>query len=199
MLTNKLALVLFAILPVCLAATVCHADHDESVDGDLSGIFTAPDQFVLSPGSNIFIASQQGDPFGRDVDYFTVTIPVGFQLSSVILDSHSEFFNLAFLGLAEGTSFPFNFDAPDPALLLGGIIFGGEQLGTDILPVAGMLGGSQGFTPPLPSGSYTVWLNQTGPQTTSGFNFQVTAVPEPAGLALLGLGSLIALAHRRRR
>ena len=58
--------------------------------------------------------------------------------------------------------------APD---LLGGLVYGDSNVNTDILPEMGMLDGATGFTPPLPTGTYTIWLNQTGTVSAATINF----------------------------
>jgi hypothetical protein len=77
---------------------------------------------------------------------------------------------------------------------------GAGNVGLDILPSMGTGAGSQGFTAPLAAGSYTFWIQQLGALTNYDFNFAVTRVPEPSSLllAVVGLGILPLLAHRRR-
>ena len=56
--------------------------------------------------------------------------------------------------------------------MLGGITYGSGNLDTDMLPQMGQLG--QGFTPPLPTGTFTLWLNQTGPVSEATLRFVVS-------------------------
>ncbi|MEL6381914.1 MAG: hypothetical protein AAFQ89_05475 [Cyanobacteria bacterium J06626_18] len=111
------------------------------------------------------MAQQQGEECGLDVDYFAVTVPEDSILTALTLDAYeADPGNLAFLGIAEGDIFPFSFeDDPDVSALLGGIVYGEESVGIDVLPMIGTLEGAQGFIDPLVSGDYTVWLNQVGP------------------------------------
>ena len=149
--------------------------HDESVNGDLSNDNSAPDAFTLSLGANRVTANQQGDPI--DIDYITISITEGNQLSSIILDDYvADENNPAFIGIVEGTTFPVDVAAgtnPEPSALLGGLIYGVGNIGTDILEDIGILGGAQGFVPPLPAGDYTVWLNQTGTNSEATLNFVI--------------------------
>ena len=176
----KLFLSAPAVTLLLVSAPAFAINFDEATMGDLSNLFTDPNEFTLDPGDNVFVAEQQGNDFGLDIDYFTVTVPEGATLTALTLDDYeAEVGNLAFLGIAEGDTFPFNFDAPDVSALLGGITYGSDNEGTDVLPAVATLGGAQGFAAPLDSGDYTVWLNQTGAPSTATFNFQVEATPEP--------------------
>ncbi|MEO0570720.1 MAG: hypothetical protein AAF039_03375 [Bacteroidota bacterium] len=157
--------------------------HDEQEDGDLSNDNTAPSAFTLSLGSNRLRAGQRGDP--RDIDYITITIGDGNQLSEIILDDFlAEEDNLAFIGIVEGNTFPVDVAAgtnPEPSALLGGLIYGAADVGMNILSDIGAFDGVQGFTPPLPAGSYTIWLNQTGPNSEVQLNFVIEEVETTSG------------------
>ncbi len=143
--------------------------YEESVDGDLSSLFNTPTSIMLVEGDNMIKSDQQGEP--RDVDYFTFTVPEGFLLSELqVAGYNAEPENKAFIGIATGTEFPSDMDNTAPSNLLGGYTYGAGDLGSDILIPAGTLDGATGFTAPLPSGSYTIWLNQTGPKSEVQLN-----------------------------
>ena len=148
-------------------------DFDESVDGDLSDDPAAPDTIVLGLGSTQVLTSQQGDAFGRDIDYFTFDVPAGQQLDSLSLVSYfaDDIGNQAFLGLQAGSVFTVDAGSAMASDLLGGAVYGAGLVGSDLLSGIGSLPGAMGFTPPLSSGSYTIWLNQTGPNSMAGFEF----------------------------
>lgn len=80
--------------------------------------------------------------------------------------------------------------------LLGWFQYGTGDIGTDILPLMGSAGlGSTGFTPPLPSGSYSFWVQEASVCTVSyGLDFTI-ATPEPGSWSML-LAGLILLGGR---
>ncbi len=161
--------------------------YDERRDGDLSDDPANPSALALQAGETSFVASQQGDSSGRDVDYVTVTVPEGFVLSAVVLDDFaSDSGNLAFVGLQAGSVFDVDATAAEASDLLGGAVFGAEDVGLDLLERIASLPGAEGFTPPLPSGDYTFWLNQTGPRATAALVLVTQPVEEPVPEFLRG-------------
>lgn len=147
--------------------------HDESIDGDLSDAFDNPSgPFTLAVGDNILTANQLGNP--RDIDYLTIILPPDLQLDQLFLDVYTAdgTNNNAFLGVQEGEAFTTDAMSTMGNDLLGGITYGSGNLDTDILPAIGQLG--QGFTPPLATGTYTFWLNQTGPLSEATLRFVVS-------------------------
>jgi len=171
---------LFTAAAAALCSSLALAtDYDEGVSGDLSDDRLAPDSIQLELGSNLITSTQQGDAFGRDIDYFTVVVPTGMELAELRLPSYVPVvpFDLAFLGLQAGSTFTVDAESAEASDLLGGIVFGDFSVGTDMLPSIGTLGGSIGFTPPLPAGSYTIWMNQTSDPSTSTLNFVLTGDP----------------------
>jgi hypothetical protein len=174
---------------------------NESVNGDISGNRLAPTSVALSVGSNDVIGSVVGNP--SDIDYLTMTVPAGDNLSQIILESFTSTDQKGFIGIQNGTTFTEPPTGTNVANLLGYTHFGpgAGNVGLDILPSMGTGAGSHGFTAPLPAGSYTFWIQQLGALTNYDFNFAVTRVPEPSSslLSVLALGVLPLLAHRRRR
>lgn len=188
----------------CVTGSAFAVDHNEAVNGDLSDDRFNPSNFVLSAGDNTFTVTHQGSPY--DLDYMTITVPNGFVLSSLILEDFiAEPNNLAFFGVQEGATFTVDAGSATAADLLGGLVYGAPQIGQDVLPETGSLGGSMGFTPPLPAGTYTLWLQQTGPQSTAVLNFQLTfdgeSVPTVStwGLVVLALSLLVVAKVSRRK
>lgn len=135
---------------------------DEGTDGDLSNDGSNPSGvFVLEFGiDNTIIANQVGNP--RDVDFFAFTVPQDFELQELVIEDYQSADNVAFMGIDSGVTTDVDFMNPMTGDLLGGATYGTASIGNDILPVMGNLGGATGFTPPLPAGDYTIWLNQTG-------------------------------------
>ena len=164
-----------AALTCALAAPALAGDYDEVVDGDLSGDRLAPTVLALAPGSNVVTATQQGDAFGRDVDYLTIVVAPGSRLARLDCLNFIENVpsNLGFIGVQQGPVFTTPFDNTEAFDLFGGIVYGSFSVGLDILPQVGTLGGATGFVPPLPAGSYTWWFNQTGDPSTVTLDFVV--------------------------
>ena len=191
-----IALVLFAVAP-SHAATV----WNESVNGDISNNRLAPTSVTLAAGSNDVIGSVVGNP--SDIDYLTINVPTGDELSQIILESYTSTDQKGFIGIQQGTTFTQPPTGTDVTKLLGYTHFGpgAGNVGLDILPSMGTGAGAQGFTAPLPAGPYTFWIQQLGALTNYDFNFVVQPVPEPATWALAAMaGGLLArwlLATRR--
>ena len=106
-------------------------------------------------------------------DWITLTVPAGLQLSSLTLASYVSADVQGFTGVQAGTAFVGSVN--DPAAYLGYAHFGtaadngslptANLVGVDILPIMGnpsAAPGSQGFTPPLGSGSYVFLIQQLG-------------------------------------
>jgi len=150
--------------------------YDENTDGDLSESFDAPDgPFKLYPGNNIIISEQRGEP--RDIDYFSVSVPEGYELSALNLTDYaaaSE--NLAFIGIVVGGSFTTDENSTGADDLLGGKVYGSQDLNMNILPDIGNLQDAQGFSDHLTAGVYSIWLNQTGSKSKPTFDFVVKPI-----------------------
>jgi hypothetical protein len=185
-------LVLFVLASVSSAQVV----WDENTDGDITGDRFNPDFKTLTPGNNLLRAmSGPGDR-----EFIRLDVPNGFVLQSIVLDSYAGDDGVAFIGVQAGTFFTEDPDSPNPANLLGYALFGTGMgnVGTDILDDMGAAPGTIGFAPPLASGPYTYWIQQTGDPSTYQFNFVVAPVPEPTTLAAFAIGA-VALFRRRRQ
>lgn len=176
------------------AVTFAGITYTESIDGDLSDDRLDPTDLNFSLGVNSITAtSVQGDR-----EYVHVVIPLGLDLSAVTLISYTGVDDTAFIGVQAGSVFTEPASGTNVANLLGWSHFGPGvgNVGLDILGDIGAGPGAIGFTPPLPAGDYTFWMQQTGTaQATYTFEFMVT--PEPATVVLLMAVTL--LAKRRRR
>jgi len=169
-----LALLVFAIIPSIHGQNIV---YDENVDGELSTDHTNPTgPFVLEEGPNTIVASQGGD--GASANYFSFTLSESNAgtntLSKLFLDNYTAASgNQAFLGIQEGESFTTDASNTAQADLLGGILYGSANVGDDVLPIIADLSGAQGFDIPLEPGTYTIWLNQTGPESEVTLRFEV--------------------------
>lgn len=178
------------------AASSAHASivHDENVNGDLSNDRFAPSPFVLAQGTNSLLAtSVQGDR-----EFVALTVPAGQQLSSIIQVSYVGDDGVAFCGVQAGPQLTVDPDSFDPTGLLGWTHFGPFIFvdGSDILPSMGNGFGADGFTPPLPAGTYTFWLQQAG-QDPATYQLDFMVTPTPSAAAIFGIGAIIAVRRRR--
>ena len=137
-------------------------DYDEAVAGDLSGDPATPTPLTLIEGTTLLSATSATG----DVEYVTVTIPDGLQLDAIILQAYSASDDgVAFAAVQSGSTFTEPPNGTNVANLLGYSHFGPgtpAQAGTDLLDDLGQGEGAIGFIGPLPSGTYTFWLQQTG-------------------------------------
>ena len=168
---------------------------DESTDGDFSGDRSIPTSVAVSLGSNELV----GTTVRNDLDYVTFHVPAGAELSAIVLNHYVSEDAVAFIAIQAGSVFTEPNTGTNPANLLGYLHVGDANLGLDILPDMGTADGAQGFTPPLPAGDYSLWIQQTGLALTEyTFDLQITAVPEPTSMMLAFAGLAIAALIRRR-
>ncbi|MEM8712574.1 MAG: hypothetical protein AAGG01_16595, partial [Planctomycetota bacterium] len=152
-----------------LGATV----FDEAGGLDASDDRLSPTGIALvANSSSTVVLNQQGDAFGRDIDYVTFDVPAGQRLARLTLDAFiADAGNQGFLGMQAGSIFTTDAASTSPADLLGGVIYGAQLTGTDLLPQMAQLGA--GFSIPLDEGSYTLWFNQTGPRSEAVLTFDL--------------------------
>jgi hypothetical protein len=180
-----------ALLPLLLATALATApvlaaasSYDEAVNGEISSNRLAPTSLALDPGSNLI----SGSVVQGDIDYLTVHVSAGYSLSQLVLTSFVSTDDLAFMAIQSGTQFTQPPTGTDVTQLLGWSHIS-LPVGTDYLALMGEGIGAIGYSGPLPAGDYTLWIQQTGPQTVAyTFDAVVAAAPEPAALALFALG-----------
>ena len=183
---------------VAFAAPLAHADvlWDEAINGDLSSDNLSPNSFALLPGSNTVFGTTVAEP-ELDPDFFTLTVPAGFEISSVVFVRYQSGDDQAFFAIELGGQVT---DTGSPVSLLTAALIGGvEGSGEgdellDDLQNGNVWGGFEGN---LGAGDYTFWYQETAAATSYGFDFVVTPVPAPASASLLAVGGL-ALVRRRR-
>ena len=193
---NRIWIVCLLTVIPCAASAFSYA---EGTNGDLSGDRLNPTALVASPGANTLSGSTV---FG-DLDYVRISLPSGYALSALILDSVTSTDDVAFIGMQSGTTFTVTPTSVSASDLLGykhfgtGPTAGGATPGNDMLDDMCASAAAIGCTPPLLGSDFAFWIQQT---SVSSFAYSLTfvaAVPEPGALPLLALG-LIGLATRRR-
>jgi hypothetical protein len=174
---RTMALILTASL---FSASALAAGYSEKRSGDLSDSGTTPDPVKLKLGNNV-ISGKYGTKNGvTDRDYFTVKIPLGQQLSGIILEPETLVgINVSFIGIQKGKQVTVPPVGGTPDDLLGYTLYGTDDEGTDILPAIGQGDGAKGFVPPLGPGIYSFWVQETASCACRyRFTFQVTTPTE---------------------
>jgi len=104
---------------------------DEETDGEISGDANSPLSLQLADGSNVL----NGTVVAGDIDYVTVNVPAGSELSAINLVGYESAGNdQSFIGIQQGTVFT---EPPVDTVvgnLLGFTLFGTALVGSDILP-----------------------------------------------------------------
>jgi hypothetical protein len=190
MLRCRGTLALISIAAALAGPTTAATLWNESVNGDLSNVRTAPTNLALAMGSNTIT----GTTVSGDVDFFTVTVPAGAFFSALTLITFNSADDLAFLAIQSG---PIITSTTSPAAMLGYVHMSAALVGTDVLDDMALGDGALGFTPPLPAGTYAMWTQQLQTQLVS-YSFDLVVVPEPTEATLLTAGLLV-LAFARRR
>ena len=167
-------------------------NYAESVDGDLSNNPDRPTKFEIGTGTTSLSGTVIGrdDNGEKDPDYFTITIPEGGVLSELVVTSYEAAFDSgAFIAMVDGETFSVEDlgNDTDAAALLGYALFGDEEVDENLLPlmVIGSRGGGeapQGFDVPLPAGDYSIWVQQTGPETQYTLQFRLDLAGPEEGI-----------------
>ena len=198
-----------ATIALCATSVPAAADYNEGTLGDLSNSGLTPTSVSMALGNNI-ISGTTGQANGViDRDYFTFTLAPGQQLNAIQVLAGTTSISgpdpnnpRSFIGIQSGNQVTVLPSAASAAGLLGWTHYGPSLIGTDILDDMGVsAAGSTGFTPPLGSGTYSVWIQEANVGSANYvFNFLVASVPEPSTWAMMLSGfGLIGLARRRQR
>jgi hypothetical protein len=131
------------VLVALSAGNVTAANHNESVNGDLSNNGNTPTSISLSHGSN----TVAGTLPGTDLDFLTIHVPASHQLTALTLVSYTSVDGTSFIGMKNGATIAATTDA---ATLNGYTHFGDAigNVGQNILDDIGTGPGAIGFTPP---------------------------------------------------
>lgn len=180
-----------ALLLAPCAPTLGGVLWSEQLDGDFSGDRLAPTPLTLPEGTSALFGriDAQDDLGNLDLDYFSVAVPAGFHLTGILLEDYLSTDFVAFIAIDDRPVFSI---APEDATtdnLFGWLHFGVAEIGQDILPRLGASG--RGFTPPLPLGVYTFWVQQIGDLTEYTVVFTLEPVPAPGAAAILPLAALL--------
>lgn len=187
-----------------LYGAVAHGStlYNESVSGDLSNNGLAPTSLAVSAGLNDVFGTTGRTGSVIDRDYFTFTISPGLELTSLtVLPGTAPLgaLGVSFIGIEAGPQLTVSTAATDATGLLGWDHFSAGEIGVNILPLIGTSGlGSTGFSGPLPSGTYSVWVQDFNAGTVPyGFEFAVTPEPSTWTMMLTGLTLLAGKAGGR--
>lgn len=146
-------------------------------------------------GQNQIFGASGGGAGGIDRDYFTFTVPVDLEITSiVVLPNTVTGGSLSFFGLQAGNQITVLPDATDATGLLGWPHYNaanGNILHDLSIPALG----STGFVPPLGSGSYAFWIQEFDPgQFEYGFDFgleRVSSTVPDSGPGAIGCATLL--------
>lgn len=191
----RASIVLQGLAVGVLGASTAHAATvwDEAQNGDLSGNGIAPTALTVAPGSNVVNGTTGDHGQGVDRDYFKFTVPAGSTVTAIELLSNSSVSGgVSFIGMQPGPQITVTPSGGGAEQLIALGHYGNDQINTDLLPAIKL-----GRPGPLPSGTYSVWVQDTGGPADYGFDFVLsspaaaTAAPSLPGWGLLALGTLL--------
>jgi len=186
-----------AVLSAALTTSAFAATYTEPVNGDLSGNRATPTAFNLTTGANLLTATTGGG----DLDVVRINVPAGNNLAQLILRAYTaqSFDSTAFVAIQQGSTFTVDPNTAGPTDLYGYTHISPFFINQDILPPMGTGFDAIGFTPPLASGNYSLFLQQLGTPVTYTMDFVVRAVPEPSTMILGGVGLAFLFVAARRK
>jgi len=160
---------------------------NEASQGDLSNDGLSPTPLVMAAGSNQVLGTTGNSGQGTDRDYFKFTVPVGVKLTAInLLPNTSVSGAVSFIGMQLGPQLTVTPTGGGAGLLIAQGHYGNDQIGTNLLPTIEL-----GSTDPLPAGTYSVWVQDTGGPASYGFDFVLSPVAAAATPALPGWGLLL--------
>jgi hypothetical protein len=193
------------LLAWCAAADVANsATFDEAILGDLSGIPASPTPWVLEAGANALIGTAGANALAdmADFDLVAIEVPAGCQLDSITLVSYTnpDIFAMSFVGLQAGSPWldGLGFDIGGYSLM-GWTHIQTPMAGVDLLPLIQSHANPPEFTLPLPSGVYTMLLEDVDTTISYSLLYNVSVVPEPGSAGLLLMCAVMLRQRKRRR
>ena len=190
----RIALALLGCACTLTPQAFAAVSYDEGVSGDLSNSGLSPTVVSVGEGQNQVFGTTGRASGVVDRDYLSFTIPAGLQLTSLVVLPGTTAANLSFLGMESGSQVTLPSNAASAAGLLGWTHYSPSS--GNVLPDMGIpAAGSTGFTPPLPAGTYSFWVQELSTGTYNyGFDFGLEAVPNQrvpdAGPGLLGCAAV---------
>lgn len=186
---SRMVVALVATLGACAAQA--QTLWNESIQGDLADTGLAPTALLAAIGSNQVLGETGNPGSGIDRDYFSIFVPAGTVLSSLrFLPNTFVSGSVGFFAMQVGPQVTTTPSGGGSEALLGFVHYDNSYAGTDILSLINPSG-------PLSSGTYSIWVQETGGVTEYGLDFVVTPVPLP-GAAWLLLSGLFGLSAVRR-
>lgn len=197
----KLRLVLpcltIAMLGLSVATAHAATRWDEASNGDLSNHGLSPTPLTVAVGSNQVLGTTGSGSQGVDRDYFSFTVPAGAALTSIVLLPNTAISgSVSFIGIQPGPQLTVTPSGGGVEQLVGLGHYANDQIGSDLLPAIEV-----GPVGPLPAGTYSIWVQDTGGPASYGFDFVISSVavsaqaPAVPGWGLLLLGLLLALIY----
>jgi len=168
------------------------AAWDEAVNGDFSNSGLAPTAVAFANGINTVLGTTGNAGQGVDRDYFTFVVPSGATLTALrLLSNTSVSGSSSFIGIQAGPQVTVSPSGAGAENLIALGHYSNDQIGTNILP--SILLNPAGT---LPSGTYSVWVQELGGVVGYGFDFVITPATssESAGDAPLPVWAYVLLA-----
>ena len=182
-------------LGLAAAAQAGVAWDESGAAGDLSNNRLLPTLVTLLPGPNEIHGLTGNAGSGVDRDYFSVDVPVGTILSSLILLADTNVSGgSSFIGIQVGPQITVTPEGAGAEALLGFSHYTNDMVGQNLLALIGQPGG-------LAAGRYSFWVQDTGGPASYGMDFELNPVPLPAAAWLLmsGLAGFATLRRSRNR
>ena len=168
---------------------------DEPANGDLSSDGLAPTLLSFAVGSNEVHGTVGNAGAGVDRDYFSFTLASGMSLTELTLLSDTNVSGgVSFIAIQAGPQVTVAPSGAGAEALLAFSHYDNTLIGQNLLAFLGLADG-------LPSGTYSIWVQETGGPASYGLDFEVSAVPLPAAAWMLfsGVAGLAALRRSPRR
>jgi hypothetical protein len=144
--------------------TVTPLDSSETALGDYSNSTSAPTSISLGTATKLVAGTIAGE-----ADYLTFTVPAGYRMNGLNLKYFSYTTDqVAFLALDSGNVWSAGQTTTE---MLGFSHFGTADLNTDLLTKMNVAGSY------LPSGDYTLWVQQLGAANTYVLEFELATTP----------------------